>query len=321
MFRQPGSAEVTERYEALRFLSGYDETDAGEDFSTRYDVERTPTLLVLAPDGAVVLRRSGTLVQDVPGLLALLVEGERACLRYREEEARLRPQDDVEGQRRLARFFIDHYQHEAAMPLLRALLERAPRRREHLFLAWALERDGQDEARAAAYREMLKTYADDPDAMAWRLRLALHAVPEGEGLQAFLRNHPRRVRALERLLARTADPTDRLYVHGALALEYENVMWYPEAPETSQADMFRHHAELLKLRKIDLRKPTLFLLLGHALDWSHGQRTWNARLVRGWLKAAARIDRDEVTPTYRAELEGYTRRFEELLHEAERGGR
>jgi hypothetical protein len=317
VFLKPGSAEVTSRYEALRVLTGHDDTQASEDFCARYEIAQTPTLLVLGADGAVVLRHAGTNPTTVADVLAILREAERASVDYQHREARLCADTSPEGLHRLAKFWADHYQHALATPLIQRLAREAPRQEEQQLLASILGRERDTARYTVALRQLIREYPAAPERISWQIDLALADLPAGPGGgQALIPQHLESVRRLHDLMEVAKDPMDRASIHGELAMRYEEVMWFPEAPQDSEALMHAHHAEVLKLRRLDPKRPRLLVYLGHALDWSVEPGTLDIDLARGWLQAVARVDMGAVNPGLRALLEMYTNLVQRALTDA-----
>lgn len=214
MFSQPESAQISEKFVAVKMLGGQDLDDEGKAFMSRYGVQGYPTLLAMTADGAVVSR---SFQRTMDGIIKTMEDATATNEAFLKEAAELSTKTDPESMRTLAKKYAERSQLDEAGGLYEKLVASKPTAEDRLAYIAVLAVKGDDDGRKAQYEALLEENADHEDAIDWRIELATFGLPQRfktrEQMQEVMGQRKER---LTKLLAEVQKPLDQAAVRAQL---------------------------------------------------------------------------------------------------------
>lgn len=216
MFSEAESAEISDKYVAVRLLGGEDLDDEGKTFMRRYGVRGFPTLLALSADGAVLTRK---FQRDLDGILTAMSEAASSNEDFLKREAELKDKTDAASVRELAGLYKERAQYEEARTRYEKLVSSAnPELDDQLALLGVVEALADAEARKALLGTLVKTRADDERSIDWRMDLALADLPtQATSREEFMEIMGKQHDLLSGLLGELESKSDQAVVRNRIA--------------------------------------------------------------------------------------------------------
>ena len=170
MFSKDGSAEISDKYVAVKLLGGNDLDDEGKAVMKRYGIGGYPTLLGLDSDGALLQtefsRSTEGIVKAMEGAAEAKVEFAKKLKEYEAKK------DDVDLQRGIADLYLKRRQMKEARPMLEAIAKQGKADDLTKLLSCLQAMDDKDAAKGLM-GTLVEKFPDHEQYASWRMTLAM----------------------------------------------------------------------------------------------------------------------------------------------------
>ncbi len=215
MFSKEDSAQISDKFVAVRLLGGQDLDDEGKTFMRRYGVRGFPTILGMTADGAVLQR---SFDRTLDGFLNGMNAAETSNNDFLKKEADLKGKTDAASMRELAGLYNGRAQYEDARGGYEKLVSVAqPELDDQLALLDVVEALGDAAARKSLLDTLVKTRKDHEKNINWRIDLALADLPtQATSREEFMSIMGKQKDLLTTLLAEVTEVGDQAVVRSRL---------------------------------------------------------------------------------------------------------